>query len=62
MSVVSDAQTMAGFTMIQVWQAEYPPTVIRLDSRFAHDDGLPEHPSSGDEADTNLLFELCTFT
>jgi hypothetical protein len=27
--------------MIQVWQAEHSATVIRLDSRFAHDDGLP---------------------
>jgi hypothetical protein len=28
------------FTMIQVWQAEHSPTVVWLDSRFAHDDGL----------------------
>jgi hypothetical protein len=27
--------------MIQIWQAEHSATVIRLDSRFAHDDGLP---------------------
>ena len=29
------------FTMIQVWQAEYSAAVIRLDSLFAHGDGLP---------------------
>jgi len=28
------------FTMIQVWQAEHSATIVRLDSRFAHDDGL----------------------
>ncbi|PYJ65198.1 MAG: hypothetical protein DME76_18545, partial [Verrucomicrobia bacterium] len=27
-------------TMIQVWQAEHSATIVRLDSRFAHDDGL----------------------
>jgi hypothetical protein len=27
--------------MIQVWQAEHSPTIVRLDSWFAHDDGLP---------------------
>jgi hypothetical protein len=27
--------------MIQVGQAKHPATVIRLDSVFAHDDGLP---------------------
>jgi hypothetical protein len=26
--------------MIQVWQAEHSATIVRLDSRFAHDDGL----------------------
>src|SRR5665811_897073 len=25
---------------IQVWQAEHSATIVRLDSRFAHDDGL----------------------
>ena len=29
------------FTMIQVWQAEHSATIVRLDSRFAHSDGLP---------------------
>src|SRR5713101_6284968 len=29
------------FRMIQVWQAEHSATIVRLDSRFAHDDGLP---------------------
>jgi hypothetical protein len=28
------------FTVIQVWQAEHSATIVRLDSRFAHDDGL----------------------
>jgi hypothetical protein len=28
------------FTMIQVWEPEHSATVIRLDSVFAHDDGL----------------------
>lgn len=28
------------FTMIQVWQAEHSATIVRFDSRFAHDDGL----------------------
>jgi hypothetical protein len=26
--------------MIQVWQAEYSATIVRIDSRFAHDCGL----------------------
>src|ERR1700690_3067393 len=26
--------------MIQVWQAEHSATIVGLDSRFAHDDGL----------------------
>jgi hypothetical protein len=26
--------------MIQVWQAEHSATIVRLGSRFAHDDGL----------------------
>ena len=28
------------FTMIQVWQTEHSATIVRLDSRFAHDNGL----------------------
>jgi hypothetical protein len=37
----AEAVENCGFTMIQVRQAEYSATVIRLASRFAHGDGLP---------------------
>src|SRR6266566_7657316 len=46
------------FTMIQVWQAEHSATIVRLDSRFAHDDGLQCRSSrntarSGSRASSN---------
>jgi len=46
------------FTMIQVWQAEHSATIVRLDSRFAHDDGLQcrsnrNTSSSGSRASSN---------
>src|ERR1700687_5777278 len=29
------------FTMIQVWQVKHSATIVRLDSRFSHNDRLP---------------------
>ena len=37
----SEAIENCRFAMIEVRQAEYPATIDRLTSRFAHDDGLP---------------------
>src|SRR5437016_1160434 len=39
-SLRAEAIENCRFTMIQVWQAEHSATIVRLDSRFAHDDGL----------------------
>ena len=30
----------SGLTMIQIWQPEHSATIVRLDSLFAHDNGL----------------------
>ncbi len=38
------------FTVIQVWQAEHSATIVRLDSLFAHSDGLPM-PQLWDDGD-----------